>query len=173
MGRPRAEQNQARAPAVGRGSLATVGLGGSSDSLTLSTDAVLWAPAAAAAALGLGIHGYGGEAAAVHDALGPAAARQTATAAALSPQAALSQSYASGRPLVGAAAAAAAGVRVAGGLLGAEGGLGGGVKLYYDKLTLLLDSQLPLGGNVKVCMWVPQAPWYVVYRTPRLSEAVG
>lgn len=150
MGRPRVENSQARAPAVGCGSLATVGLGGSSDSMTLSTDAVLWAPAAAAAALGLGIHGYGAEAAAAHDALGPAAVRQTATAAALSPQAALSQSYASGRPLVGAAAAAAAGVRVAGGLLGAEGGLGGGVKLYYDKLTLLLDSQLPLGGNVKV-----------------------
>jgi hypothetical protein len=78
---------------------------------------------------------------------------QPAPRVSLSPQTVLPASHVSSRPLAGAAAAAAAGVRVAGGMLGAEGGVEGGVKLYYDKLTLLLDSQLPLGGNVKVGHW--------------------
>jgi hypothetical protein len=131
---------------------------GGRGSESLSADAAPWPSAAAAAALGLSsTHGaYTVTAAAPADtADGFAEAFATPLAPAarlslLSPQVALSQSHVSARPLAGAAAAAAAGVRVTGGLLGAEGGLEGGVKLYYDKLTLLLDSQLPLGGNVKV-----------------------
>lgn len=62
--------------------------------------------------------------------------------------------FAAARSTAGAASAAAAagaGVRVSGGLVSAETGPdGGGLKLYYDKLTLLLDSGLPMGGNIKV-----------------------
>eukprot|EP00775_Hariotina_reticulata_P006353 gene6353-6586_t len=61
-----------------------------------------------------------------------------------------SGSHISSKALTGAAAAAGAGVKVSGGLLSADSGPDGGLKLYYDKLTLLLDSGLPLGGNCKV-----------------------
>lgn len=144
MGRPAAAQQQSsQAAAVGRGTIAAVGVRGS-DSVS---DAIPWPSAATAAALGIGSHAYAGDAIdGVSEVLIPPAVRISM----LSPQTAFTQSHISARPLAGAAAAAAAGVRVAGGLLGAEGGMEGGVKLYYDKLTLLLDSQLPLGGNVKV-----------------------
>lgn len=145
MGRPGAAQQQSPA----RGSVTSVARGSES----LSADASPWPSAAATAALGLGSsHAYVA-AADTTDSSNEAFATPLAPAARLSllsPQVALTQSHISSRPLAGAAAAAAAGVRMAGGLLGAEGGLEGGVKLYYDKLTLLLDSQLPLGGNVKV-----------------------
>jgi hypothetical protein len=165
MGRPAASQQQSsQAAAVGRGTIAAVGVRGS-DSLS---DAVTWPSAATAAALGISSHAYAGEAI---DGVSEVFAAPAARISMLSPQTAFTQSHVSGRPLVGAAAAAAAGVRVAGGLLGAEGSMEGGVKLYYDKLTLLLDSQLPLGGNVKVrtgnlvasvgsrCCWVLRVTW--------------
>lgn len=142
MGRTTGTQQQ-HAHATERGSLAAMGMRSSE----VSTDAASW-PAAAlgghAYAAGVEVpagfaqqYGQNGE--------GPAARLLS-----VSPHTVVTQSHISARPLAGAAAAAAAGVRVTGGLLGAEGGLDGGVKLYYDKLTLLLDSQLPLGGNVKV-----------------------
>jgi len=61
-----------------------------------------------------------------------------------------SGSHISSKALTGAAAAAGAGVKVSGGLLSADSGSEGGLRLYSDKLTLLLDSGLPLGGNCKV-----------------------
>lgn len=146
MGRSTAplQPSPSAAAAVGRGTVAAVGFRSSE---SLSADAAPWASAATAAALGLGNHSYPD--ADNFNAAFAAPSIPAARISMISPQTAPTISHVSGRPLVGAAAAAA-GVRVTGGLLGAEGGLEGGVKLYYDKLTLLLDSQLPLGGNVKV-----------------------
>lgn len=59
------------------------------------------------------------------------------------------QSQISNKAAAGAAAAAAAGVRLAGGMLSVDAA-DGGLRIYYDKLTLLLDSALPLGGNCTV-----------------------
>jgi hypothetical protein len=64
-----------------------------------------------------------------------------------------SGSHISSKALTGAAAAAGAGIKVSGGLLSADCGPEGGLRLFYDKLTLLLDSGLPLGGNCKVWVW--------------------
>jgi len=134
---------QQHAHATERGSLAAMGMRSSE----VSTDAATW-PAAA-----LGGHAYAAGVempAGSAQQYGQSGEGPTARLLSVSPHTVVTQSHISARPLAGAAAAAAAGVRVTGGLLGAEGGLDGGVKLYYDKLTLLLDSQLPLGGNVKV-----------------------
>jgi hypothetical protein len=163
MGRPAAPQQQSlQAAAVGRGSIAAVGVRGS-DSLS---DAVTWPNAATAAALGIGSHAYTGDA---MDGVSEVFAVPAARISMMSPQTACTHSHISARPAAGAAAAAAAGVRVAGGLLGAEGGMEGGVQLYYDKLTLLLDSQLPLGGNVKVSrkpQLLAEESWMWLLRLP-------
>lgn len=79
----------------------------------------------------------------------PGTAAPTARGAAQQPGVQQATSHISGRTLVGAAAAAGAGVRVSNGLVSVDGP-DGGLRLYYDKLTLLLDSGLPLGGNCKV-----------------------
>jgi hypothetical protein len=144
MAPPGAALQQSKVPAVGRGSVTAVGMRSSEVSLDVS-----WPGAAAAAALGIGGMSYGpyGH---IDGVRASEVFAQPALHMSPSPQTVLPPSHVSSRPLAGAAAAAAAGVRVAGGMLGAEGGVEGGVKLYYDKLTLLLDSQLPLGGNVKV-----------------------
>lgn len=163
MNRPAAQQQQqhnqqhqhSHSSAVGRGAVTTYGGGRGSE---VSVDSTAWPGAVAAAALGAhtlsGLDGAFGHDSNNNAALPVVEGQHGSSAAArllsLSPQTAMTQSHVSARPLAGVAAAAAAGVRVAGGLLGAEGGLDGGVRLYYDKLTLLLDSQLPLGGNVKV-----------------------
>jgi hypothetical protein len=63
----------------------------------------------------------------------------------------MASSLASGRVAQGAAAAADAGLRVSGGVVAVDGDVAeAGLRVHYDKLTLLLDSGLPMGGNCKV-----------------------
>jgi hypothetical protein len=68
----------------------------------------------------------------------------------LQPAGTLASSLASGRVAQGAAAANA-GLRVSGGVVAVDGDVAeAGLRVHYDKLTLLLDSGLPMGGNCKV-----------------------
>jgi hypothetical protein len=69
----------------------------------------------------------------------------------LQPASTMASSLASGRVAPGAAAAANAGLRVSGGVVAVDGDVAeAGLRVHYDKLTLLLDSGLPMGGNCKV-----------------------
>jgi hypothetical protein len=63
----------------------------------------------------------------------------------------MASSLASGRVPLGAAAVTNAGLLVSGGLVAVEADMAdAGLRVHYDKLTLLLDSGLPMGGNCKV-----------------------
>lgn len=108
-------------------------------SVTRSVDPATWAGASAATAAGVGSTGSQQQ--------GPPGTVRLVSPAAT---AGAAPTHVSSRAQAGAAAAAGAGVHVTGGLLGAEEDMDAGLKLYYDKLTLMLDSGLPLGGNVKV-----------------------
>lgn len=80
-----------------------------------------------------------------------ASALSSGRAGQLQPAATMASSLASGRVPPNAAAAAGAGLRVTGGVLAVEGDVAdAGLRVHYDKLTLLLDSGLPMGGNCKV-----------------------
>ncbi|KAF6253188.1 hypothetical protein COO60DRAFT_1463300 [Scenedesmus sp. NREL 46B-D3] len=69
------------------------------------------------------------------------------------PSGTIASSLASGRVPPGTAAAANAGLRVSGGMVAVDGDVAdAGLRLHYDKLTLLLDSGLPMGGNCKVTL---------------------
>jgi hypothetical protein len=69
----------------------------------------------------------------------------------LQPASTMASSLTSGRVAQGAAAAADAGLRVSGGVVAVDGDVAeAGLRVHYDKLTLLLDSGLPMGGNCKV-----------------------
>ncbi|WIA12623.1 hypothetical protein OEZ85_006280 [Tetradesmus obliquus] len=82
-----------------------------------------------------------------------ASALSSGRAGQLQPAATMASSLASGRVPPNAAAAAGAGLRVTGGVLAVEGDVAdAGLRVHYDKLTLLLDSGLPMGGNCKVTL---------------------